>query len=82
MWNDRISPYSEPARAVEIVMRVARAYRHEIRADSMASIETVGLLGESYMNITRGIRPGSDSRWGRAENLRGSGYQTGGSKRQ
>ncbi|MGD0460258.1 MAG: MlaD family protein [Terriglobia bacterium] len=49
-----ISPYPESARAVEIVMRVARAYQHEIRADSRASIETVGLLGDSYVNITRG----------------------------
>ena len=49
-----ISPYPERARAVEIVMRVARAYQHEIRADSRASIETVGLLGDSYVNITRG----------------------------
>jgi len=49
-----LSPYTERERAVEIVMRVARAYQHEIRADSRASIETVGLLGDSYVNITRG----------------------------
>ncbi len=54
-----ISPYPERARAVEIVMRVARAYQHEIRADSTASIETVGLLGESYVDITRGS-PGQE----------------------
>ncbi|MGB9487863.1 MAG: MlaD family protein [Terriglobia bacterium] len=54
-----ISPYAESARAVEIVMRVARAYQHEIRADSTASIETVGLLGDSYINITRGS-PGQE----------------------
>jgi phospholipid/cholesterol/gamma-HCH transport system substrate-binding protein len=49
-----ISPYPERARAVEIVIRVARAYQHEIRADSTARIETVGLLGDSYLDITRG----------------------------
>ncbi len=54
-----ISPYAESARAVEIVMRLARAYQHEIRADSTASIETVGLLGDSYINITRGS-PGQE----------------------
>jgi phospholipid/cholesterol/gamma-HCH transport system substrate-binding protein len=54
-----ISPYPERARAVEIVMRIARAYQHEIRADSTASIETLGLLGDSYMNITRGS-PGQE----------------------
>ncbi len=54
-----ISPYAESARAVEIVMRVARAYQDEICADSKASIETVGLLGDSYINITRGS-PGQE----------------------
>jgi len=49
-----ISPYPERARAVEIVMRVARDYQDQIRADSTASIETVGLLGDSYVDITRG----------------------------
>jgi len=52
----QISPYAERNRAVEIVMAVPRNYQNEIRADSVASIETVGLLGESYVNITRGSR--------------------------
>jgi len=55
----QISPYSERARAVEIVMGVARTYQDQIRADSKASSETVGLLGESYVNITRGS-PGQE----------------------
>ena len=55
----RISPYPERARAVEIVMRVARVYQDQIRADSRASIATVGLLGESYVDITRGS-PGQE----------------------
>jgi len=54
-----ISPYPERARAVEIVMSVARDYQDQIRADSRASIETVGLLGESYVDITRGS-PGQE----------------------
>jgi phospholipid/cholesterol/gamma-HCH transport system substrate-binding protein len=54
-----ISPYSNPARAVEIVMAVTRDYQNQIRNDSVASIETVGLLGESYVNITRGS-PGQE----------------------
>ena len=54
-----ISPYPEPERAVEIVMHIARTYQHLIRADSRASIETVGLLGDSYVNITRGS-PGQE----------------------
>jgi phospholipid/cholesterol/gamma-HCH transport system substrate-binding protein len=55
----RISPYTERTRAVELVMAVARTYQNEIRADSIASIETVGLLGESYVNLTRGS-PGQE----------------------
>ena len=54
-----ISSYSEPERAVELQLRVARTYRDQIRSDSTAAIETVGLLGESYVNITRG-GPGRD----------------------
>ena len=50
----RISKYSEPSRAVEINMRVARKYQDQIRTDSVATIETVGLLGESYVDISRG----------------------------
>ena len=55
----QISPYPERARAVEIVMGVARSYQDQIRADSTASIETVGLLGESYVDIVRGS-PGQE----------------------
>jgi phospholipid/cholesterol/gamma-HCH transport system substrate-binding protein len=52
----QISPYTDRSRAVEVVMAVSRRYQQEIRADSVASIETVGLLGESYVNISRGSR--------------------------
>jgi len=50
----QISPYTERERAVEVIMAVSQSYQKEIREDSIASIETVGLLGESYVNITRG----------------------------
>ena len=55
----KLSPYPERARAVEIVMGVARTYQDQIRADSRASVATVGLLGESYVDITRGS-PGQE----------------------
>ena len=55
----QISPYADRARAVEIVMAVTQNYQKEIRTDSVASIETVGLLGESYVNISRGT-PGQE----------------------
>lgn len=54
-----ISPYPERGRAVEVVMRITRAYQDQIRADSVATMETVGLLGESYVDITRGT-PGQE----------------------
>ena len=50
----RISPYTDKQRAVEVDLKIARTYQNEIRADSVASVETVGLLGDSYVNITRG----------------------------
>ncbi len=55
----RISSYPDRARSVEVVMRVARTYRDQVRTDSVASIETVGLLGESYVDIARGT-PGQE----------------------
>jgi len=50
----QISPYPDPRRAVEVIMTVPRSYQKEIRADSVASIRTAGLLGDSYVDITRG----------------------------
>jgi phospholipid/cholesterol/gamma-HCH transport system substrate-binding protein len=54
-----ISPYPERERAVEVVMRVRQAIQNQIRVDSVATLETVGLLGESYVDITRGS-PGQE----------------------
>jgi phospholipid/cholesterol/gamma-HCH transport system substrate-binding protein len=50
----RISNVEDPRRAVEVVMRIAKKYQDEIRADSEADQTTAGLLGDSYVNITRG----------------------------
>lgn len=50
----RLSPYKDPQRAVEVVMRIRRRYQEDIRADSVADIETAGLLGEGFVDITRG----------------------------
>jgi len=50
----RMSPFADPARAVEIDLRISRQYQNEIREDSVASKETLGLLGESYIDISRG----------------------------
>jgi phospholipid/cholesterol/gamma-HCH transport system substrate-binding protein len=50
----RISPYSESSRAVEVDMRIPQQFQSQIRADSEASLETSGLLGEKHVNISRG----------------------------
>lgn len=50
----QISPYSDPGRAVEVVLRVARSFQNQIRADSTATLETSGLLGEKHVDISRG----------------------------
>jgi phospholipid/cholesterol/gamma-HCH transport system substrate-binding protein len=49
-----ISPYQDPNRAVEIDMSVSKSFQSQIRANSTATLETVGLLGETYVDITRG----------------------------
>ncbi len=49
-----VTNYPEPDRAVEVDMRVARNYQNQIRADSVATMETIGLLGDSYIEISRG----------------------------
>lgn len=50
----RISDSQDPRRAVEIVMRVGRSYQNQIRSDSVVNETTAGLLGETYLDITRG----------------------------
>lgn len=55
----RISPYSDPKRAVQLDLKIAREYQTQIREDSVATVETVGLLGDSYLNISRGT-PGQE----------------------
>ena len=50
----KLSPYTDPSRAVQIDMKVSQKYKDQIRTDSVATIETVGLLGEAYVDISRG----------------------------
>jgi phospholipid/cholesterol/gamma-HCH transport system substrate-binding protein len=50
----RISPYPDKERGVELDLKIARRFQNEIRADSVASVNTVGLLGDSYVDVTRG----------------------------
>jgi phospholipid/cholesterol/gamma-HCH transport system substrate-binding protein len=50
----RISESSDAERAVEVVMRVPVDYQKEIRADSLARLATAGLLGEAFVDVSRG----------------------------
>ncbi|MGO9275376.1 MAG: MlaD family protein [Terriglobia bacterium] len=50
----RISNDPHAARAVEMVMKVSRRFADDIRADSVAAPTTQGLLGDSFIDISRG----------------------------
>jgi phospholipid/cholesterol/gamma-HCH transport system substrate-binding protein len=50
----RISNEPAPGRAVEVSMKVSRRFAGDIRADSVAIPTTQGLLGDSYVDISRG----------------------------
>lgn len=50
----QITNSKDPDRAVAVTMKISRKFQDQIRSDSVASIETAGLLGESYVNISRG----------------------------
>jgi phospholipid/cholesterol/gamma-HCH transport system substrate-binding protein len=50
----RVSGSHDPKRSVEVTMRVLRRYQDEIRGDSLVSLAAEGLLGQRYLDITRG----------------------------
>jgi phospholipid/cholesterol/gamma-HCH transport system substrate-binding protein len=49
-----ITSSPEPNRVVEVVMRIDTSYRESIREDSIASLGSIGLLGDKYIDISRG----------------------------
>ncbi|HWP83676.1 MAG TPA: MlaD family protein [Terriglobia bacterium] len=49
-----LSGRDAPAEAVEIVMQVNRRFLGDIRSDSRVMLAAEGLLGERYVNITKG----------------------------
>jgi phospholipid/cholesterol/gamma-HCH transport system substrate-binding protein len=50
----RISDFEDPDRAVEVTMRIPVSYQKEIREDSVARLATAGLLGDAFVDVTRG----------------------------
>ena len=45
----------DPSRSIEVVMRINKHYRDDIRTDSTAGLITEGLLGNRYVSIQRGF---------------------------
>jgi phospholipid/cholesterol/gamma-HCH transport system substrate-binding protein len=54
----RISKQADPMRSVEVDLKVDESYRNIIRTDSTVTIGTIGLLGDKYIDITRGTESG------------------------
>lgn len=50
----RVSRSDDPALAVEVVMKIDLAYQQSIRRDSEATLGSIGLLGDKYIEISRG----------------------------
>jgi phospholipid/cholesterol/gamma-HCH transport system substrate-binding protein len=46
----------DPARNIEVVMRIDEKFKDNIRSDSRASLVTQGLLGNQSVSITRGFK--------------------------
>jgi phospholipid/cholesterol/gamma-HCH transport system substrate-binding protein len=53
----RLTPHPENrAHGVTMVLQVSKKYQPDIRTDSRASLITSGLLGDRYVNISRGLK--------------------------
>src|SRR5215470_9403459 len=53
-----VSRLSDPSKAVEAELKLDETYKNIIRTDSKVSISTIGLLGDSKVDITRGTEAG------------------------
>jgi phospholipid/cholesterol/gamma-HCH transport system substrate-binding protein len=53
-----VSTEADPQKAVEAVLELDEKYKNIIRTDSKVSISTIGLLGDSKVDITRGTEAG------------------------
>src|SRR6185436_7889230 len=53
-----VSTEADPGKAVEAVLKLDERYKNIIRTDSKVSISTIGLLGDSKIDITRGTEAG------------------------
>jgi phospholipid/cholesterol/gamma-HCH transport system substrate-binding protein len=54
----RISKQADPNKSVEVDLKLDDRYRNIIRTDSMVTIQNIGLLGDKYVDMTRGTEAG------------------------
>src|SRR5207249_4396282 len=54
-----VSKYADPMKAVETELKLDERYKNIIRSDSKATISTIGLLGDSKIDLTRGSEAGT-----------------------
>ena len=54
----RISKQPNPEKSVEVDLKLDESYKNIIRTDSMVTIGTIGLLGDKYVDVTRGTEGG------------------------
>jgi len=54
-----VSKNADPLKAVEAKLQLDERYKNIIRTDSRVSISTIGLLGDSKVDITRGTEAGT-----------------------
>src|SRR5215475_314939 len=54
-----VSKEADPMKAVEAELKLDSKYKNIIRSDSRVTISTIGLLGDSKVDITRGSEAGS-----------------------
>jgi phospholipid/cholesterol/gamma-HCH transport system substrate-binding protein len=55
----QVSKLPDPEKAVEATLRLDQKYQNIIRSDSKVTIATIGLLGDSKVDITRGTEAGT-----------------------
>lgn len=56
---DRLPDKGTSERRIELILKIEKRYRNEIRSDSAVSLVTEGLLGSRYVNIVPGFEGSS-----------------------
>lgn len=54
--NVAISKSTDPSKAVEIRMSLRSEYASDVRSDTKARLGSIGLLGDKYIELSRGIK--------------------------